>query len=260
MALVGLVVVFILYLGQRSATRELRAMVLSDRADVLIAAGDGVGAEQLLLEVADLDRSAPRLHRRLAVAHMLAGRHLEAITAANEQLRREPRDVGTAALLGAAQILTHDLKGAEQTLTAALAAAPLQRDLVQNLSELRRLQKRPAEAAALLDQYLSRHPGDGFFVYKRAMADVAGELPAERRKAVADAIASGNAVAEDLVLGAAIDFRDGKPDLALEKLRQANRRADAREMQTLLEDEFFRAYLQVSPTKQEPAQGNRDTR
>jgi predicted Zn-dependent protease len=245
-ALAGMVILFFLYLGQRSANRELRAMVLSDRADALITAGDAPGAEALLLEVEDLDSSTPQVQRRLAVTRMMTGNYFDAIAAAREHLAEEPGDVGTVALLGAAQILTQDFNGAEQTLTAALATAPLQRDLVQNLSELRRLQKRPADSAALIDQYLSRNPGDGFFLYKRAMADVAGELPQERRDAVAKALESGNPTAVDFVVGAAMDFRDGRPEDALEKLRRANQRATAREMQTLLEDEFFRSYLQLA--------------
>lgn len=245
-ALVGLVVLFFLYLGQRSANRELRAMVLSDRADALVAAGNGPGAEAVLLEVEGLDSATPQLQRRLAVTRMMSGNYFDAITAARAHLAEEPGDAGTAALLGAAQILSQDFNGAEVTLTSALAAAPLQRDLVQNLSELRRLQKRPADAAELLDEYLSRNPGDGFFIYKRAMADVAGDLPQERRDTVAKALESGSPTAVDFVVGAAVDFRDGKPEGALDKLRQANQRATAREMQTLLEDEFFRSYLQLA--------------
>jgi tetratricopeptide (TPR) repeat protein len=252
-AIASVLLLFIFHFSQRSAIRELRAMVLSDRADALILAGDGNGAEALLLDAEDLDSSTPRVQRRLAVARMMAGRHLEAIEAAKEHLRQERNDVGTMALLGAAQILSQDFNGAEQTLTTALVVAPLNRDLVQNLSELRRTQKRPGEAAALIDQYLSRNPGDGFFTYKRAMADVAGELPQERREAVAATIKSGNATAPDFVLAAAIDFRDGRPDLGLEKLRQANQRATSQEMQTLLEDEFFQAYLQVTPSSATPA-------
>jgi hypothetical protein len=76
---------------------------------------------------------------------------------------------------------------------------------------------------ALLDGYLAQNPNDGFFQYKRAMAD-------------------------------AIDFRDGKPDDARRKLEKANRRANPQDMRTMLEDEFFRDHIQVNPgTNNAPA-------
>jgi tetratricopeptide (TPR) repeat protein len=158
-----------------------------------------------------------------------------------------------SALLGAAQILSKDYEGADQTLTSGLQIAPNQRDLVQNLSELRRLQKRPADAAMLIDGFLAQNPTDGFFQYKRAMADVAGELPDQRRKEIDDAIDGGNATAGIYVVAAAIDFRDGKPDAARGKLEEANKRATAQDMRTMLEDEFFRDHIQFNAGGQAPA-------
>lgn len=245
-ALVGVLILFFLYLGQRSTSRELRAMVLNDRANAALSANAGADAEQMLAEVEELKPSTPNLWRRRAIARMMAGQNAEAIAAAREHLKAYPGDTGMSALLGAAQILTKDYQGADQTLTSALQLAPNQRDLVQNLSELRRLQKRPADAAKLIDAYLAQNPGDGFFQYKRAMADVAGDLPAQRRKEIADAIASGNATAGIYVVGAAIDFRDKKPDAARQKLEVANQRSNAQDMRTMLEDEFFRDYLQFN--------------
>jgi hypothetical protein len=78
------------------------------------------------------------------------------------------------------------------------------------------------------------------------MADVAGDLPQQRRKEIADAIAGGNATAGIYVVAAAIDFRDGKPDAARQKLEEANRRATAQDMRTMLEDEFFRDHIQFN--------------
>ncbi|MFM8656735.1 MAG: hypothetical protein ACKOD5_06350, partial [Chthoniobacterales bacterium] len=179
---------------------------------------------------------------------------LRRCSSAKEHLKANPGDTGMSALLGAAQILTKDYEGADQTLTAGLQIAPNQRDLVQNLSELRRLQKRPADAATLVDGYLAQVPNDGFFQYKRAMADVAGDLPAQRRKEIADAISGGNATAGIYVVAAAIDFRDGKPDAARAKLEEANKRATAQDMRTMLEDEFFRDHIQFNqPGAQAPA-------
>ena len=185
LALVGVVVLFFLLLGQRSANRELRAMILSDRADALINAGAAEPAEALLEEAGKLDPDLPDLWRRRAVVLMLGGRHFEAITAAEEHLKDHPGDAQVSTLLGAAQIMSRDYDGADRTLSGALQLSPLNRDLVQNLTELRRLQKRPAEAAALIDEYLARNPSDDYFIFKRAMADVAGDLPAERRASVA---------------------------------------------------------------------------
>jgi hypothetical protein len=86
------------------------------------------------------------------------------------------------------------------------------------------------------------------------MADVAGNLPAQRRKEIADAIAGGNATAGIYVVAAAIDFRDGKPDAARQKLEAANQRATAQDMRTMLEDEFFRDHIQFNqPGAQAPA-------
>jgi tetratricopeptide (TPR) repeat protein len=185
---------------------------------------------------------------------MMSGQTFEAITAAQEHLKANPGDTGMSALLGAAQILAKDYDGADQSLTAALQIAPNQRDLVQNLSELRRLQKRPADAAALIDGFLAQNPTDGFFQYKRAMADVAGELPPQRRTEIAEAIEGGNATAGIYVVAAAIDFRDGKPDAARLKLEEANKRATAQDMRTMLEDEFFRDHIQFNqPGAQAPA-------
>jgi predicted Zn-dependent protease len=198
----------------------------------------------MLAEVFELNPDTPALWRRRAIARMMAGQNFEAITAAKEHLKQNPGDTGMSALLGAAQILTKDYDGADQSLTSALQIAPNQRDLVQNLSELRRLQKRPADAAALIDGFLAQNPTDGFFQFKRAMADVAGDLPAQRRREIREAIDGGNATAGIYVVAAAIDFRDGKPDDAREKLESANQRSTAQDMRTMLEDEFFRDHIQ----------------
>lgn len=245
-ALAGVFVLFLLFLGQRGSNRDLRAMILNDRANAALSANAGADAELLLSEVHDLNPDTPMIWRRRAIARMMAGQNFEAIAAAREHLQQNPGDTGMSALLGAAQILTKDYDGADRTLTAALEIAPNQRDLVQNLSELRRLQKRPADAAKVIDPYLAQNPGDGFFQFKRAMADVAGELPAQRRKDIVEAIAAGNATAGVYVVGAAIDFRDGKPEAARQKLEEANRRSNGQDMRTMLEDEFFRDHLQFT--------------
>jgi tetratricopeptide (TPR) repeat protein len=242
-ALAGVVILFLLFLGQRSTSRELRAMILNERANAALNANAGADAEALLAEVFELKPETPALWRRRAIARMMAGQNFEAITAAREHLRANPGDTGMSALLGAAQILTRDYDGADQTLTSGLQIAPLQRDLVQNLSELRRLQKRPADAAVLIDQFLAQNPDDGFFQFKRAMADVAGDLPQQRRRDISEAIANGNATAGIYVVAAAIDFRDGNPDAAREKLEMANQRSTSQDMRTMLEDEFFRDHI-----------------
>jgi predicted Zn-dependent protease len=249
-ALAGVLILFLLFLGQRSNSRELRAMILNERANAALNANAGADAEVLLAEVFELKPETPALWRRRAIARMMAGQNFEAITAAREHLRANPGDTGMSALLGAAQILTRDYDGADQTLTSGLQIAPLQRDLVQNLSELRRLQKRPADAAALIDQFLAQNPDDGFFQFKRAMADVAGDLPQQRRRDISEAIATGNATAGIYVVGAAIDFRDGQPDAAREKLELANQRSTAQDMRTMLEDEFFRDHIQFGDADQ----------
>ncbi len=253
-ALAGVVILSFLYFVQRSATRELRAMVLSEQATAALNAGAGAQASDLLEEVYRLAPGTPMIWRRRAIAYMVEGDNAQAIDAAKNQLDRTPGDSGMSALLGAAQILARDYEGAEQTLTAALQINPNQRDLVQNLSELRRLQDRPADAAALIDGYLAQNPNDGFFQYKRAMADVAGDLGDERREEISEAVAGGDATAGVYVVAAAIDFRDGKPDAARQKLEEANRRATAQDMRTMLEDEFFRDHIQFNPgTNNAPA-------
>jgi predicted Zn-dependent protease len=257
-ALAGVLILFLLFLGQRSTSRELRAMILNERANAALNANAGADAEVLLAEVFELKPETPALWRRRAIARMMAGQNFEAITAAREHLRANPGDTGMSALLGAAQILTRDYDGADQTLTSGLQIAPLQRDLVQNLSELRRLQKRPADAAALIDQFLAQNPDDGFFQFKRAMADVAGDLPQQRRRDISEAIATGNATAGIYVVGAAIDFRDGQPDAAREKLELANQRSTAQDMRTMLEDEFFRDHIQFGNADQVAIPGAAD--
>jgi len=253
-ALAGVLILFLLFLGQRGTNRELRAMILNERANAALNANAGADAETLLAEVYELNPDTPAVWRRRAIARMMSGQTAEAVNAAKEHLKANPGDTGMSALLGAAQILTKDYEGADQTLTAGLQIAPNQRDLVQNLSELRRLQKRPADAAVLIDGYLAQNPTDGFFQYKRAMADVAGDLTQQRRKEIADAISGGNATAGIYVVGAAIDFRDGKPDAARQKLEEANKRATAQDMRTMLEDEFFRDHIQFNqPGAQAPA-------
>jgi len=253
-ALAGVVLLFFLYLGQRGTDRELRALILNERANAALNANAGADAEVLLAEVYELNPDTPAVWRRRAIARMMAGQTAEAVNAAKEHLKANPGDTGMSALLGAAQILTKDYEGADATLTSGLQVAPNQRDLVQNLSELRRLQKRPAEAAQLIDGYLAQVPNDGFFQYKRAMADVAGDLSSQRRKEIADAISGGNATAGIYVVAAAIDFRDGKPDAARGKLEEANKRATAQDMRTMLEDEFFRDHIQFNqPGAQAPA-------
>ena len=255
-ALVGVLILFLLFLGQRGTARELRAMILNERANAALNANAGADAETLLAEVYELNPDTPAVWRRRAIARMMAGQTSEAIIAAKEHLTANPGDTGMSALLGAAQILSKDYDGADQTLTAGLQIAPNQRDLVQNLSELRRLQKRPADAAVLIDGFLAQNPTDGFFQFKRAMADVAGDLTAQRRKEINDAIDGGNATAGIYVVAAAIDFRDGKPDAARGKLEMANQRATAQDMRTMLEDEFFRDHIQFNqPGAQAPAAG-----
>ena len=202
-----------------------------------------------------INPDTPAVWRRRAIARMMTGQTSEAIIAAKEHLTANPGDTGMSALLGAAQILSKDYDGADQTLAAGLQIAPNQRDLVQNLSELRRLQKRPADAAVLIDGFLAQNPTDGLFQFKRAMADVAGDLSQQRRKEINDAIAGGNATAGIYVVAAAIDFRDGKPDAARQKLEEANKRATAQDMRTMLEDEFFRDHIQFNAAGQAPATG-----
>jgi len=253
LALAGVLLLFFLFLGQRGTDRELRAMILNERANAALNANAGADAEAMLAEVFELKPDTPALWRRRAIARMMAGQSFEAITAAKEHLKQNPGDTGMSALLGAAQILTKDYDGADQSLTSALQIAPNQRDLVQNLSELRRLQKRPADAAALIDGFLAENPADGFFQYKRAMADVAGDLPSQRRREIAEAIEGGNATAGIYVVAAAIDFRDGQPDAAREKLEMANQRATAQDMRTMLEDEFFRDHIQFGGADQAAA-------
>ena len=252
-ALAGVLILLFLYLGQRGTDRELRAMILNERANAALNANAGADAEALLTEVFELNPDTPAVWRRRAIARMMSGQTFEAITAAQEHLKANSGDTGISALLGAAQILSKDYDGADQTLTTALQIAPNQRDIVQNLSELRRLQKRPADAAALIDGFLAQNPTDGFFQYKRAMADVAGDLPAQRRTEIAEAIEGGNATAGIYVVAAAIDFRDGKPDDARQKLEMANQRATAQDMRTMLEDEFFRDHIQFNAGGQAPA-------
>jgi predicted Zn-dependent protease len=230
-------------------------MVLNERANAALSTSAGAEAEVLLAEIADLAPDTSGLWRRRAIARMLAGQHAEAIAAAREHLRDSPGDTAIAALLGAAQILTRDYSGAEESLTAALKIAPNQRDLVQNLSELRRLQNRPAEAARLIDEFLAQNPGDGFFQFKRAMADVAGDLPEQRRRDIATAIEGGTATGGVYIVAAAIDFRDGKPDEARGKLELANARSSAQDMRTMLEDEFFRDFLQFDGAGVAPVAG-----
>jgi len=255
-ALAGVVLLFFLYLGQRGTDRELRAMILNERANAALNANAGADAEALLAEVYELNPDTPAVWRRRAIARMMAGQTAEAVNAAKEHLKANAGDTGMSALLGAAQILTKDYDGADATLTSALQIAPNQRDIVQNLSELRRLQKRPADAAKLIDGYLAQVPNDGFFQYKRAMADVAGDLPAQRREEISEAIEGGNATAGIYVVAAAMDFRDGKPDAARGKLEEANKRATAQDMRTMLEDEFFRDHIQFNQGgAQAPAQG-----
>ena len=255
-ALAGVVLLFFLYLGQRGTDRELRALILNERANAALNANAGADAEVLLAEVYELNPDTPAVWRRRAIARMMAGQTAEAVNAAKEHLKANPGDTGMSALLGAAQILTKDYEGADATLTSGLQVAPNQRDLVQNLSELRRLQKRPADAAQLIDGYLAQVPNDGFFQYKRAMADVAGDLSSQRRKEIAAAISGGHATAGIYVGAAALDFRDGKPDAARGKLEEANKRATAQDMRTMLEDEFFRDHIQFNqPGAQAPAQG-----
>ena len=252
-ALAGVLLLFVLFLGQRGTDRELRAMILNERANAALNANAGADAETMLAEVFELNPDTPALWRRRAIARMMAGQTFEAITAAQEHLKANPGDTGMSALLGAAQILSKDYDGADQTLTSALQIAPNQRDLVQNLSELRRLQKRPADAAVLIDGFLAQNPTDGFFQFKRAMADVAGDLTTQRRKEIAEAIEGGNATAGIYVVAAAIDFRDGKPDAARQKLEMANQRATAQDMRTMLEDEFFRDHIQFNQPGVAPA-------
>lgn len=246
-ALAGVVLLFFLYLGQRGTDRELRAMILSERANAALSARAGVDAEALLAEVYELSPETPNVWRRRAIARMMSGQTAEAVEAAKEHLKANPGDTSISALLGAAQIMIKDFEGADATLTAGLQISPNQRDLVQNLSELRRVQKRPADAAKLLDGYLAQVPADGFFQYKRAMADVAGDLPQQRRTQITEAIESGNATAGIYVVAAAIDFRDGKPDAARLKLEEAMKRGSEQDLRTMLEDEFFRDHVQYAP-------------
>jgi len=242
------VILLFLVVGLRGQVRELRAMVLNDNASKALNAGAGAEAEAMLAEVAILAPDTPALWNRRALARMVAGQPAEAAEAARQFLQENPGNPGMSALLSAVQIRASDFVGAEQTLTSSLQLNPLQRDLMQNLSELRRLQGRPADAAIIIDQYLAANPTDGFFQYKRAMADVAGDLTDDRRKEIAAAIKGGDATAGIYVVAAAIDFRDDHPDAARAKLEQASRQASPQDMRTMLEDAFFAQYLQLAPT------------
>jgi predicted Zn-dependent protease len=222
-------------------------MVLNDRANVALNMGAGADAEAMLAEVATLAPDTPALWNRRALARMVAGQPAEAAEAARQFLQQNPGDPGMSALLSAAQIRASDFQGAEQTLTTALELNPLQRDLIQNFSELRRLQGRPADAAMIIDRYLAANPGDGFFQYKRAMADVAGDLSDERREEIAEAVKGDDATAGIFVVAAAIDFKAGNADAARVKLEEASRRASPQDMRTMLEDAFFAQYLQFAP-------------
>ncbi len=253
MALVGVLLLGFLQFRQYEASREMRVMILNDQADTALNNHEADAALKLLAQIHELNPNTPGIWRRIAIAYMMAGQHREAATAAQGHLSENPGDIGISALLGAAQIMTKDYDGAERTLVSALQLAPNQRDLVQNLSELRRLQRRPGDAARLIDQYLAQNPNDGFFQYKRAMAEVAGELPDTRRRDIAAAIADGKASAGIYVVAAAMDFRDGKPDAARQKLEEGRRRSTEQDMRIMLEDEFFHDHLTFTQPATEPA-------
>lgn len=118
-ALAGVLILFFLYLGQRGTDRELRAMILNERANAALNANAGADAEALLTEVFELNPDTPAVWRRRAIARMMSGQTFEAITAAQEHLKANPGDTGISALLGAAQILSKDYDGADQTLTTS---------------------------------------------------------------------------------------------------------------------------------------------
>jgi hypothetical protein len=50
-ALAGVLLLFLLFLGQRGTDRELRAMILNERANAALNANAGADAETLLAEV-----------------------------------------------------------------------------------------------------------------------------------------------------------------------------------------------------------------
>jgi len=252
-ALAGVLLLSVFQFLQYEASREVRAMILDDRADVALRNQDAALALKLLTEIHKINPDTPGIWRRIAIAYMMAGQPKEAVAAAQGHLSESPGDTGMSALLGAAQIMTKDYDGADRTLVSALQLAPSQRDLVQNLAELRRLQRRPGDAAKLIDQYLVQNPNDGFFQFKRAMAEVAGELSDTRRKDTAAAIAGGKASAGIYVVAAAIDFRDGNPEAARQKLEEARRRSTEQDMRTMLEDEFFRDHLTLTQPAVQPA-------
>lgn len=110
------------------------------------------------------------------------------------------------------------------------------------------LQESPTDRPVPVDKQPAQNTSEGFAQFKAAMADVAGNLPQQRRKEIADAIAAGNATAGIYVVSAAIDFRDGKPDSARKKLEEANKRATAQEMRTMLGEEFFHDHIQFNQT------------
>ena len=243
LTLVGVSVLFFLVAGQRLAERNLRAMILSDRATAALQANDPLKAEELLTQVGALNPETPNLWTRRALARMSLGQYEEAVVAAMEELKDKPTDINTIGLLGAAQILSDDPDAGDETLTVGHQIDPSNRPIVQNLSELRRMQQRPAEAAEILDGYLTENPSDMFFQFKRAMADVAGDLPDHRRADVVSYLKTGRATAGVYVIGCAIDLRDGKPEEARLKLAQASKIASPQDMQKMMEDIFFREHI-----------------
>ena len=70
-ALAGVLLLFFLYLGQRGTDRELRALILNERANAALNANAGADAEALLAEVYELNPNTPAVWRRRAIARMM---------------------------------------------------------------------------------------------------------------------------------------------------------------------------------------------
>lgn len=63
-ALAGVLILFLLFLGQRGTNRELRAMILNERANA------GADAEALLAEAYELNPDTPAVWSRRAIARV----------------------------------------------------------------------------------------------------------------------------------------------------------------------------------------------
>lgn len=202
-------------------------------------------AAELFKESLELNPNVENAHYQLAFLLVSKEDREGAIIEAEKELKSYPNNAKAVTLIGTLHMLEGNKDEAEESLLRAIEIDPLQRDAVQNLSQLYREQEQASKSVEILTNYLALRPMDAFLQYKLQMSFISGGRvsrivgPLQRR------IDANKANAADYILAMAIQLANSNEKEAHAALSEALKRANTKDIERLLQDPFFKDYIET---------------